>query len=292
MKIQTLCLALAVTLWCTMVPPAYADALKEEKIHQMRVGDADVWIISTVWRDHPTSVLLPKTEAHKQAIANAYPTGNMRNSLNVLLVRGKTYTALVDTGLPTATPHLIDGLAAAGITPKDITHVIITHAHGDHVGGLTVNGEALFPQAKILMSATEYDFWFNPANIAKAPERAKGIFEQLPTILAPYKDRIEKIDGEKEVLPHITMIEAFGHTPGHVMVLVKGNAEDTLLFWADLMHGMRVQMDYPDIATTYDVDPEMSIVARKAILTRAAKENWRVSGVHVPGVAPWNMPKK
>lgn len=294
MKSLLPCLVLALSFCLTPVAASAAMPPKEDIMHKTQVGDTEVWIIAPAWRDQPANVLLPKTQEQKDAIARAYPNGIMRNAMNVMLVRGKNYLALVDTGLPNTLPGLLTGLKAAGVSPADITHVIITHSHGDHIGGLTTEGKAVFPNARVIFSEKELDYWTNPANKPIAPERAQGIFTQLPQALAPYQGRVDKAKPETDVLPGLHMIPAYGHTPGHVVMLVhsgdstqRSATNDPLLFWADLMHGMLVQLPHPDVAVTYDVDPEMATAARKALLERAKAEGWRISGVHVPGVAPW-----
>lgn len=271
--------------------PAFAlpaqEAGREDTLHKTKLNTVDVWGIATTWRDQPAEVLQPQTTQQKEAVARIYPDGKMRNALNVMLVRGPDYLALVDTGLPANLPQLKEGITAAGFTVEDVTHVIITHAHGDHVGGLTVDGTAVFPKAKVVFSERELNFWMNPANAAQTPERARPIFTQLPAVLKPYEGRVETVAPEMEFLPGLRLVEAYGHTPGHVGVLVRPEGTPGLLFWGDLVHGMLVQLEYPDVATAYDVDPAASIHARKALLARAAKEKWLVTGVHVPAVAPW-----
>ena len=303
-------LALGTLLCLGLVSAALAaqevPAPSATNLYHGKIGNLDVWIMAVTQRDQPAEVLLPRTEAHKQAIAKAYPDGKMRNAMSVMLVRGKDYLALVDTGLPSTTSGLMAGLQAAGVRPDEVTHVVITHAHGDHVGGLTTEGKALFPKAKVLFSEKEHDFWLNPdtqaANRATAPERARGMFDQLPQLLAPYAGRVETVPVDKEFLSGLTLLPAYGHTPGHVAVLVRSNGEGQkqgqgashaetapekpLLFWADLMHGALVQMDYPEVGTAYDFDLERSIAARKALMQRASSEGWQVSGVHLPGVVP------
>ena len=265
-----------------------AAASTQESIHHSRVGDMDIWIIATAWRDQPANVLIPTTEAQKSAIAKAYPQGVMHNALNVMLVRGKDYTALVDTGLPATLPALLGHLKSLNIAPEDISHVLITHAHNDHTGGLSQEGKAVFPRARVIISEKEYDFWHNPAHMGSVPDRAKGIFTSLPAALAPYAGRIDRVQPEKEFLAGLAMIAAYGHTPGHVGVVVRAGAgREGLLFWGDMLHGMLVQLPMPDVATAYDVDAAASVAARKNLLNRAVKEQWQVTGVHVPGVVPW-----
>ena len=124
--------------------------------HEFLMGDVNVRVISLVPQNLNASILRAVTEEQKAAIARAYPDGAVRNVLNVLLVRGNGVTALVDTGYDWSVGALDTALAQANLSREDVTHVVITHAHGDHVGGLVQNGTATFPRADVLFSEKEF----------------------------------------------------------------------------------------------------------------------------------------
>lgn len=282
--------AFALLLLCAPLPALAAEP--RQAAQSATVGDMDVVVFSLAERDQDAKVLNAGTPQAREDVARVYPGGAMPNTLNVQLVKSGDRVVLVDTGLPATLPALLQGLKARGVAPEDVTHVVITHAHGDHVGGLTAEGRAVFPGARVLFSEREADFWLNPANEVTAPERARAMFGQLPQILAPYAGRVDRVPVEQTFLSGLRLIPAYGHTPGHVGVLAFAGVEPApgaVLFWGDLVHGMPLQLLHPDVSTSYDLNPEDSIEARKTLLDKAARGQWLVGGVHTPGAAFWTL---
>jgi glyoxylase-like metal-dependent hydrolase (beta-lactamase superfamily II) len=110
-------------------------------------------------------------------------------------------------------------------------------------------------------------------------------------MLALYPGKVRTFDPGQDLFPGIKTLAAYGHTPGHIAVLVSSKGE-TLLIWGDLLHGMDLQLARPDIAIAFDSAPASAIQSRKALLARAAKENWSVTGVHVPGPEAYRIQAK
>ena len=261
---------------------------REPLTHHLSMGGKDIWVLSLGWRDQKADMLLASTPEEKEAVARFYPDGVVRNSQNVLLIRGQGVTALVDTGFARTVPRLYEVLAGAGVRPEDVTHVVITHAHGDHAGGLVSEGKPSFPHARVLLSEAEYAFWMTPGHRAAAPERLKGMFDQLPALLHPYGERVGTFAPGTDLfpsLPGVRAVAAYGHTPGHVGIEVEEGGR-VFLFWADLLHAFAMQSDYPEVSATYDYDPRAAAAVRKALLERARREGQLVSGTHVPFVEP------
>ncbi|MEO8811282.1 MAG: MBL fold metallo-hydrolase [Caulobacteraceae bacterium] len=190
-------------------------------------------------------------------------------SVNALLVRMPGRLVLIDTGLgPTDHGGLPASLALAGVSPDQITDVLITHGHGDHVGGLLrADGKPAFPRATVRMSAREWA-WMK----GKSANRA------LVAAIAP---KVVTFAPGRPVLPGITPIALYGHTPGHVgyeIVSAGQRLEDI----GDIAHSSIVSLARPDWADGFDEDRKAGETTRRAELARLAAGGERVFAPHFP----------
>jgi glyoxylase-like metal-dependent hydrolase (beta-lactamase superfamily II) len=202
-------------------------------------------------------------------LADAHqPTGTVKLDVDALLLRMPGHVILLDTGLGPLLPGaaLQGSLKLAGVDPAAVTDVLITHAHGDHVGGLTKADHTLaFPSAAIRMSSREWIFLQ-----AQNPAWAK--------LFAP---KIATFEPGAEILPGITPIALYGHTPGHVGYrIVSGDArlEDI----GDLAHSSIVSLAEPGWLGEMDQDQKTGMATRTAELARLAKTHERVFAPHFP----------
>ncbi|MDR1444985.1 MAG: MBL fold metallo-hydrolase [Treponema sp.] len=196
-----------------------------------------------------------------------FPGGTYTSETNTFLIRGGGKTVLVDTGFGGA---LFDSLRQLKIDPAEVDAVLLTHLHGDHTGGLSREGAALFPNAWVYLARQE---------LAAAPANTRQL-------LAPYGNRVETFEppalgtAAPELLPGIRAAAAFGHTPGHTVYLVEDGGEQ-LIIWGDLMHVQGIQFPLPDIAVTYDSDAAAAIASRREILEYAARYRIPIGGMHL-----------
>lgn len=208
--------------------------------------------------------------------------------INAYLVRSAKHgPILIDCGLgsgviPTA-GQLERSLAFAGLEPGDIETVLLTHLHGDHIGGLVdAAGNAVFENAKIIFHKAEADYWLEQ-DIDLIADRQGA--ETARRALAKYTDRIVLLDGGM-VAPDIEMIQLPGHTPGHAGYLV-GTGQQSILVWGDVVGLPHIQTAHPEAGFLTDYDSVMSENTRRAILGRVVDEGLTVAGMHIefPGVA-------
>ena len=201
--------------------------------------------------------------------ANGQPTDAIPVSINSLLVRGPGHVVLIDTGLGAkANSKLTASLAAAGIAPDDITDVLITHTHGDHVGGLVDGvGGIAFPNAKIRMAAAEWAYMQTQSNAA--------------ALVAKIGTRVATFVPGGVVIPGITSVDIPGHTPGHVgFEIMSGN--DRLLDIGDTVHSSLISLAEPDWTMGFDGDKAVGKVSRRNMLTRLSKSHELIFAPHFP----------
>lgn len=262
MKYGVLC----VTLLGAAIPAFAADST----IFAYKVGGFEVWTLVENRRQGGVPSIL--IGADKATLDRYIPGGSNMSETNTFLIRGGGKIVLVDTGFGTT---LFESMKTLGVSPDAVDAVLLTHMHGDHIGGLQKDGKALFSKAKVYLAEQERDYW-TKTNVNQGAVAA----------LAAYSGRVQTFrPGElgariAELLPGITPIAAFGHTPGHTLFMVESNNQK-LLIWGDLMHVELVQFPRPDISVTYDADPAAAAVSRKRVLEYAAAHNIPIAGMHL-----------
>jgi glyoxylase-like metal-dependent hydrolase (beta-lactamase superfamily II) len=223
------------------------DQQSEGYVSSRRVGDATVTIINEGSIGWNPNFNVPEA-AWRPAMPDADEAGRIRLGLNLAHVRLGDASILIDPGLDdpgtawsehfegrfhatTRTPGLASGLAAIGVHPDEITHVLITHAHADHIAGLTVerDGEVglRFPNARVYVGRADWE---------DSPDRSRPDSE-LMRRLAPIErlGRLELVASEREIVPGVTMYPAPGETPGACVVRIDSGG-DRFFYVGDLFH--------------------------------------------------------
>lgn len=207
---------------------------------------------------------------------------NLPGYLNVLYVKLGDEHILFDTGLgpmpDSNMGKLLANLRAASIAPEAITTIVITHGHGDHIGGLAdTEGKLLFPNARYLIWKAEWEYWTNEETLAKMDvARANSIRTKLGAI----KDHVTMIDTEGEIFPGIRAIHAPGHTPGHTVFLLESGGQ-RLLHIVDAAHQI-IQCEHPDWSPAFDWNNTLSVPTRRKLFEKAAAEKLLIMGFHFP----------
>jgi glyoxylase-like metal-dependent hydrolase (beta-lactamase superfamily II) len=192
-------------------------------------------------------------------------------------------TIMIDAGagntMQKSLGKLPENLRAGGIDPASITHILLTHIHPDHANGLVDDaGRAHYPNAEILVSAEEMDFWLGES-LAGESDNTKRMHARAKLDLEPYRDRIRRMrDGEE--FAGCAAILAAGHSPGHTVWRVDGGGE-AFISWGDIVHLSAIQISHPETPLTYDLDVAKAVAARKRVLDMAASERLMVAGAHV-----------
>ena len=212
-----------------------------------------------------------QTPAEVAAVLKAagQPTDHITLSIDALLVKAGDRIVLIDSGMgPKAHGVLMESLAKAGVMPDQITDVLITHSHPDHIGGLlTTDGKPAFPKATVRMTDAEW------ATLKGNPQQADFV-----TAITP---QIQTFAGGAEVLPGITSVILKGHTPGHTgYEIVSGTSK--LLDIGDMAHSSVVSLARPEWAMGYDSDKPAGEATRRAELTALARSGETIFAPHFP----------
>jgi glyoxylase-like metal-dependent hydrolase (beta-lactamase superfamily II) len=207
---------------------------------------------------------------------------------------------VIDTGLGPAVYSQSKGslgqfhtnLAAAGIDRNAVDMVIISHFHGDHIGGLlTDDGKPAFPKAEVLVPVPEWAYWMDDARMNAAPEGARGGFQNVRRIFAALGKQVSQYEAGKEVAPGITAIASPGHTPGHTSHIV-ASGPASLLVQADITAGPAlVFVRNPGWHPAFDTDPQTAEQSRRKLYDMAIAEKMSVQGFHFPFPAAGRIEK-
>jgi glyoxylase-like metal-dependent hydrolase (beta-lactamase superfamily II) len=261
--------------------------------YRLMLGDFEVTVLSDGTLPFDVQQLLTNITPQQldAALARAFLKEPIDISVNAFLINTGTQLALIDTGTggsfgPTV-GRLLGNLEAAGYKPEQVDEIYITHMHGDHIGGLSQNGKAVFPNATVRASQAEADYWLSEAKMNAAPAQAQGGFKGAMAALQPYiaAKRFQPIQGDAQLIPGIRALAAPGHTPGHTLYLVTSKNEN-LLLWGDLMHVAAAQFPNPAVTIRFDSDSASAARERMKFFAEAAAKGYLVGGAHLsfPGL--------
>lgn len=275
-KIMTCCIAAGMVLFSA----GAAKAAEAASPVTVSIGEAKVTAFQDTAGEADLSIYKGMDEAEMRKLVHS---GKMPSTVNVFMVRTGDRTILVDTGngrrAKAGKGALPELLARMKVNPEAVDTILLTHMHGDHIGGLLKGDKPFFPKAEVLVSKQELDFWTDPAMLEKFPGREQNVL-LAARVLDAYELRVKVFNFEETVAPGIVAYPIIGHTPGHTMFELT-SAGRRLLFWGDLVHSTLLQFRYPEIYATYDMDPEAACAVRRKIMDKAAGEKVPVAGAHL-----------
>jgi glyoxylase-like metal-dependent hydrolase (beta-lactamase superfamily II) len=233
---------------------------------------------------------VPKEEAQAAAQAAYMPQGMVAVPFNPQLINTGSKLILIDSGNGVAmfepskgrVGRTLQNLAAAGVDPKAIDVVLMSHLHPDHTNGIrAADGAMAFPNAEIMVPAKDWEFWMSDENAAKAQsnEMMKNYFANVKKIYAGIESKVTKYEWGKEVAPGITSIATPGHTPGHTSFAVASGSSKVLI-QSDVTNVPEFFLRNPDWHVVYDVDPATAQATRHKFYDMAAAEKATVVGFH------------
>src|SRR5580700_9172218 len=278
------------------IAAAPAAAAQAPGFYRYKVGSIECTSINDGARSFPLPdkwvTNVSKDAALAAAEAAYMPKGMVTVPFNPQLINTGGKLVLLDcgNGVSVLEPtkgqagRTLQNLAAAGVDPKSIDIVIMSHLHPDHTNGVrAADGSMAFPNAEIMLPSVDWAFWTSDENTAKAQsnEMMKNYFANVKKTFAGIESKVTKYDWGKEVAPGITSIEAPGHTPGHTAFMVaSGNSK--ILIQSDVTNIPEFFLRNPDWHVVYDVDPDLAQSTRHKFYDMAAAEKVTVVGFHFP----------
>ncbi|HRD75091.1 MAG TPA: MBL fold metallo-hydrolase [Hyphomicrobiaceae bacterium] len=206
-------------------------------------------------------------------------------NFTVTAIKTSAGVVLIDsgTGGQTGGPKagkLMANMAAAGIDPKSVKKIVVSHFHPDHIFGLMAKdtNAQIFPEAEIVVPAAEYKFWTDPALPAKLPEARRPLAERIQKTMPTWKN-VKPAEGEAEVAPGIRMVATPGHTPGHTSYHVSSGGQQ-LIVLGDVSNLPALFVKNPGWHAVFDQDAATAEASRRKIFDRAIADKVTVAGYH------------
>ncbi len=205
---------------------------------------------------------------------------------NLVLLRDGPRVVLFDIGagpdfMPSA-GHMMQAMDALGVSPDDITHLVITHAHPDHIWGLLDDfDEPMLPNAEVMMGRTEWDYWMDPDTVESIGAARQSFAVGAQRRLVEVQDHVTLFDDGAEVLPGVEAILTPGHTPGH-MSFGLSIAGQQLLVTGDALVNHHLAFERPDWHSGSDFDLEQAAQTRLRLLDRITADDLTILGFHLP----------
>ena len=261
--------------------------------YRFKIGSFEGTIVSDgslpLGDPHKNFTGLSAEEMDRQLSSNFLPLSNAVLEQNAVVINTGDRIILFDNGMGSSklfgptTGKLMNSLKQAGIDPKDVDALVMTHAHIDHCGGIMADdGSRNFPNAQLYITQADYDFWTDEAKVGP---NLKAFLDQTRKNLVPNRDRIVFIKDGQEFLPGVQAILAPGHTVGHTVFMIS-SGNDSLCYIGDLTHHPVLLMEKPLTEFAYDTDPKQSAQSRVKILTMLAEKKIPIAAYHFawPGI--------
>jgi glyoxylase-like metal-dependent hydrolase (beta-lactamase superfamily II) len=259
-------------------------------IYRYRLGSFELTALyDGIWYRPITDKFIrnaPFAEVESALTAAFMPADKLATPFTTLIVNTGQKLVLIDTGtggqIAASAGVLRANLSAAGIDPKAIDLIVISHFHPDHINGLKdKDNELVFPNAEIMVPEAEWAFWMDDANLNAAPTDLKLTFRNQRRIFSDIARNVTRFEPGKEVASGVVTMAAPGHTPGHTVFAVH-SGDQSLLVLGDTAQHPAVFARHPDWQATFDIDGNAAVATRKKLFDRAAADRMLVTGYHFP----------
>ena len=263
--------------------------------YRYKVGSVEVTAVTDGLTVGPLSdayvANAPKDAVNTAVAADYLPKDKATHAYTPIVVNTGSKLIVIDTGVGLGAYQQSKGavgqfhtnLQAAGIDRNAVDTVLISHLHGDHINGLLgADNKLAFPNAEVMVPATDWTFWMDDGNAGRFPEPIKGQFANVRRVFGALDNKVTKYEAGKEVLPSITSIATPGHTPGHTSYVI-ASGSDRLLVQVDITAGMAtVFMRNPGWHFLFDTDKPLAEQTRRKMYDMAVTEKMLVQAFHAP----------
>jgi glyoxylase-like metal-dependent hydrolase (beta-lactamase superfamily II) len=275
------------------IAPAHAEAPLEPTtgFYKYKVGAIEVTAVyDGIWRKphDPAFIKDVTVEQTKEALAKAgLTTEFMPIPLTVIVLKIGDKHIMVDAGSGVGqwqanATNLPANMKAAGIDKNQISTVLVSHFHPDHVWGLMEKGTnaPVFPEAELIVNADEYNFWTEAGRVEKLPEGRRAAGKRISDNFPKWKNW-KLVQANAEIAPGVRLISAPGHTPGHSAFLVT-SGKDQLMVSNDMMYVPALLAPHPEWQGAYDQDGPMAITTRRKLIDQVIADKMQICGAHFP----------
>jgi glyoxylase-like metal-dependent hydrolase (beta-lactamase superfamily II) len=262
-----------------------------------RVGDAEcIAMHDGIWeKAHDPAFFSNATIAEtKQALAAAkLTTAFVPIPITVFAIKLKDKLVLCDAGggdqVQAFNPKsvfvsgkLMANMKAAGLDPRKIETIVVSHFHPDHIFGLLDKrtNAPVFPNAEIIVPAAEYKFWTDSSLTSRLPKARRPLARRIQTVIPGWKN-VLPVEGEDEVVPGIRFVKAPGHTPGHTAFHISSGNEQ-LMISSDAAYVPALCAAHPGWHGAFDQDAPLAEATRRKLLDRVIADKMMICGSHFP----------
>jgi glyoxylase-like metal-dependent hydrolase (beta-lactamase superfamily II) len=271
-------------------PPAGKQA---PGFYRYKVGSFEITVVTDGANTNPLSdayvANAPKADVNAALEASFLEKDKVRHAYTPIVVNTGSKLVAIDTGLGLgmfqqskgAVGQYHGNLQAAGIDRNAVDTVIISHFHGDHINGLVgPDNKPAFANAEVMVPAAEWAFWSDESNTSKLPEIARGQMGNVKRVFGVLGNKVTRYDAGKELVPGITSVATYGHTPGHTShVIASGNSK--VMVQADVSAGAAsLFMRNPEWQFVFDTDKPMAVQTRRKVYDMATSEKMMIQGYH------------